>query len=172
MWNSWGKKMIFRILLQLAKGMLYLPMKLPRTQIQNFDDDRKSKRKRVYPNKSNPIAYICMMRWTLREMTFYTLMKWWECTSVCHLRANNNLFPATPGTCNSTEGRSGSTQQVLHRLSEPGLPLDALDPPCADPDVLKALLQCSLEFRLLAGGEEAGELCCLLVGGELMTRNI
>lgn len=44
-------------------------------------------------------------------------------------------------TCNSTEeGRSGSTQQLLHRLSEPGLALDALDPPCADLDVLKALL--------------------------------
>jgi hypothetical protein len=43
-------------------------------------------------------------------------------------------------TCNSTEGRSGSTQQLLHRLSEPRFALDALDPPCADPDVLKALL--------------------------------
>ena len=62
-------------------------------------------------------------------------------------------------------------QQLLHRLSEPGLALDALDPPCADPDVLKALLQCPLEFRLLAGGEETGKLCCLLVGGELVTRN-
>lgn len=62
-------------------------------------------------------------------------------------------------------------QQLLHRLSEPGLALDALYPPCADPDVLKALLQCPLEFRLPAGGEEAGKLCCLLVGGELVTRN-
>jgi len=61
-------------------------------------------------------------------------------------------------------------QQLLHRLSELGLAPDALDPPRTDSHALKALLQCSLESGLLAGCEEAGELFCLLIGGELMTR--
>ena len=53
-----------------------------------------------------------------------------------------NVLPSIyrPERIDSTEGRSGSTQQLLHRLSEPRFALDALDPPCADPDVLKALL--------------------------------
>lgn len=61
-------------------------------------------------------------------------------------------------------------QQLLHRLSEPGLTPDALDPPRTDSHALKALVQHPLESRLLAGCEEARELVCLLIGGELMTR--
>jgi len=62
-------------------------------------------------------------------------------------------------------------QQLLHGLSKPGLTPDALDPPRIDPHVLEALLQRPLEFGLLACGKEAGELCCLLIGGKLITRN-
>ena len=61
-------------------------------------------------------------------------------------------------------------QQLLHGLSKPGLAPDALDPPRIDPHVLEALLQRPLEFRLLACGKEVGELCCLLIGGKLITR--
>lgn len=58
----------------------------------------------------------------------------------------------------------------MHRLCKIGLTPDALDPPRADAHVLEALLQLPLECWLSAGHKELGDLCCLLIGGELTRR--
>ena len=60
-----------------------------------------------------------------------------------------------------------AAQQLLHRLTKAGLAPDALDPPCADPHPLEALLQRSLERRLHAAGKELGHLSSFLFRCEL-----